>query len=62
MTRTENKTFSTDLPTDLKERIYFAKEKNAAVLVSLQLNAGGGSGCLICTQHQPQVKDEAARL
>ena len=66
MTRTENKTFSSDLPTDLKERIYFAKDKNAAVLVSLHLNAGGGlngpGGCLICTQHQPQVKDEAARL
>jgi N-acetylmuramoyl-L-alanine amidase len=64
MTRTENKTFSNDLPTDLKERIYFAKEKNADVLVSLHLNAfnGKSSGCLICTQHQPQVKDDAARL
>ncbi len=64
MTRTENKTFSNDLPTDLLQRILYAKDKNADVLVSLHLNAynGTSSGCLICTQHQPQVKDEAARL
>ena len=65
MTRTEDKTFSNDLPTDLLERILFAKAKNADVLVSLHLNASGSgnaSGCLICTQHRDNVKDNANRL
>ncbi|MBO7401610.1 MAG: N-acetylmuramoyl-L-alanine amidase, partial [Lachnospiraceae bacterium] len=67
LTRTDKNAFQTvakteTLALDLMTRIQIAKERNADVLVSLHLNEGGGSGCLICTQHRDNVKDDAAKL
>ncbi len=64
MTRTDDSALNKDLAKDLKARVNVAVELKADAIVSLHLNAfdGSASGCLVCTPHRKQVKDQATAL
>lgn len=65
LTRETNDCFSSDLGTDLRKRVEFAKENGAQILVSLHLNASDAHnlrGTMVCISKQPNINGISIEL
>ena len=65
LTREGNECFSDDLGPDLRQRVEFAKEKNAQILISIHLNASDAHnlrGTMVCISKQPNINPISVKL
>ena len=65
LTREDNETFSSDLGPDLRQRVEFAKNCGAQILVSIHLNASETHkqrGTMVCISKQPNIHDISVEL
>ena len=65
LTREDDTVFSTDLGTDLRSRVEFAKNNGAQILISIHLNASNEHnlrGTLVCISKQPNINGISIEL
>ena len=65
LTREDNETFSSDIGPDLRQRVEFAKNCGAQLLVSIHLNASEKHnlrGTMVCISKQPNIHDISVEL
>ena len=65
LTREDDTVFSTDLGTDLRSRVEFAKNNGASILISIHLNASNEHnmrGTMVCISKQPNINGTSIEL